>query len=213
MKCNRIVIYLIIPLALISTLSLFDNVHAQTNSTTTNNQTMSQQSQQNQNANLTAQALMKTDIAEIKDILMNAKLAVVDGNFKQALEDVINVEKQLLLLEPSPPTKFLNNVHKAIGAISQSDIEKSLNTLTNIQVTLLKAENLILKNVAANPELMQQFEPVKQFDTLKTNTIKNTATNSQMQQFDTEKQFDIKKEFDNLGLNPNLVDFKGIEDR
>jgi hypothetical protein len=45
------------------------------------------------------------------------KLTIVDGNIKQALEDVRDVETQLLLLEPSPPTKFLNNIHKALGII------------------------------------------------------------------------------------------------
>jgi hypothetical protein len=163
MKRHNIAAYFIIPLALFSVLSLFDSVQAQTNSSSTN-QTTSQQ--QNQNANLTAQVLMKTDIVELKNTLMNAKLAIVDGNIKQALEDVINVETQLLLLEPSPPTKFLNNIHKAIGAIAQSDIDKSLNTLTNIQVSILKAENLILKNIVANP----QPQKMQQFDTLESNT-------------------------------------------
>jgi hypothetical protein len=163
MKYPNIAVYFIIPLALFSILSLFDSVQAQTNSSSTN-QTTSQQ--QNQNANLTAQVLMKTDIVELKNTLMNAKLAIVDGNIKQALEDVINIETQLLLLEPSPPTKFLNNIHKAIGAIAQSDIDKSLNTLTNIQVSILKAENLILKNIVANP----QPQKMQQFDTLESNT-------------------------------------------
>jgi len=160
MKSHNIVIYLIIPLALFSTLLLFDNVEAQTNSTTAKNQTTSQQLQQpqNQNANLTAQALMKTDIVELKKTLMNAKLAIVDGNIKQALEDVRDVETQLLFLEPSPPTKFLNNIHKAIGAIAKSEIDKSLNTLTNIEVSILKAENLIFKAAVTNPQMIQ---PVK----------------------------------------------------
>jgi hypothetical protein len=170
MKYNRIVIYIIIPLALFSALSLFDNANAQTNATA-NNQTI--KSQQNQNTNLTAQALMDTNIVELKDMLMNAKLAIVDGNIKQALEDVRNLETQLLQLDPSPPTKFLNNIHKAIGAIAKSEIDKSLNTLTNIEVSILKAENLILKNIAtkAQPQKMQQF------DTLESSTNLDDSTN------------------------------------
>ena len=164
MKCHYMDVYLLIPVALFSILSLFDDVQAQTNSSSTN-QTTSQQ-QQNQNTNLTAQALMKINIGELKNTLMNAKLAIADGNIKQALEDVRSVETQLLLLEPSPPTKLLNNIHKAIGAIAQSEIDKSLNTLTNIQVSILKAENLILKNIAANP----QPQKMQQFDTLESNT-------------------------------------------
>ena len=206
MKCNHIVVYLIIPLALFSTLSLFDNVQAQTNSTANNNQTTTSQQQQNQNANLTAQALMKTNIIELKNILMNAKLAIVDGNIKQALHDVRNVETQLLLLEPSPPTKFLNNLHKAIGTIAKSEIDKSLNALTNIEISILKAENLILKNTAANPETqkIQQTDTLEQADTLESNKIKNIAANSQPQNI---------QQFDTLESNTNLYDFMGIGDR
>jgi len=206
MKCNHIVVYLIIPLALFSTLSLFDNVQAQTNSTANNQTTTSQQQQQNQNANLTAQALMKTNIVELKNILMNAKLAIVDGNIKQALHDVRNVETQLLLLEPSPPTKFLNNLHKAIGTIAKSEIDKSLNALTNIEISILKAENLILKNTAANPETqkIQQTDTLEQADTLESNKIKNIAANSQPQNI---------QQFDTLESNTNLYDFMGIGDR
>ncbi len=208
MTSHNIVIYLIIPLALFSTLLLFDNVEAQTNSTTANQTTSQQQLQQpqNQNANLTAQALMETDIVELKNTLMNAKLAIVAGNIKQALEDVRNVETQLLFLEPPPPTKFLNNIHKAIGAIAKSDIDKSLNTLTNIEVSILKAENLIFKAAVTNPQMIQQVrdsvvnhQQIHQIDTEK--------------QFDTEKQYDPVEQYDNVGLNTNLVDFTDIEDR
>ena len=109
---------MIIPLALLSIPSLLENVQAQTNSSSSANQTTSQQQQQNQNANLTAQALMKTDIVALKNTLMNAQLAIVDGNKEQALKDVMDLETQLILLKPSPPTKFLNNIHKAIGCYS-----------------------------------------------------------------------------------------------
>jgi hypothetical protein len=76
MKGNPIVFYLIIPLALFSILSLFDNVQAQTNSTANNQTTTTtitsqsqQPQQQNQNANLTAQALMKTDVVQLKNTI------------------------------------------------------------------------------------------------------------------------------------------------
>jgi hypothetical protein len=203
MKSHNLIIYLIIPLALFSTLSLFDNVEAQTNSTTTNNQTTSQQQQQqsqNQNANLTAQALMKTDIVDLKNTLMDVKLDIVNGNIEQALQDVRNVETQLLQLEPSPPAKFLNNIHKALGIIEKSEIDKALNTLTNIEVSILKAENLIFKAAVTNPQMIQQ--------------IKDSVVNSQqINQIDTEKQYDPVEEYDNVGLNTNFVDFKNIENR
>jgi hypothetical protein len=41
-----------------------------------------------------------------------------------------------------------------------------LNILTNIEVSILKAENLILKNIAANP----QPQKMQQSDTLESNT-------------------------------------------
>ncbi|HEX7142525.1 MAG TPA: hypothetical protein VF222_08605, partial [Nitrososphaeraceae archaeon] len=178
MKCHNIAVYLIIPLALFSIISLFDNVQAQTNSSSAN-QTTSQQQQQNQNANLTAQTLMKTDIVALKNTLMNAQLAIVDGNIKQALKDVMDLETQLVLLKPSPPTKFINNIHKAIAAISTSEIDKSLNTITNIQVSILKAENLIFKAAVANPQVMQQIHTVSY--------VVPTPQSEKIQQVDTSK--------------------------
>ena len=41
---------------------------------------------------------------------------------------VRNTELCNKALEPAPPTKFINNIHKAIAAISTSEIDKSLNT-------------------------------------------------------------------------------------
>jgi len=159
MKYQNIIVYLVIPLALLSIPSLLENVQAQTNSV---NQTAPQP--QNQNMNVTAQALMKVDIFELKDTLMKAKLAIVDENFKEALTGVRDVESQLLLLEPSP-TKFLSVLHKAIKTIDSSDINKSLDTLTRIQVTILKAENQIFKAAVADPQVMQQFDTMKKPNT------------------------------------------------
>jgi len=157
MKYQNIVIYFLIPLALLSIPSFLENVQAQTNSTALTNQTGPQQ---NQNMNLTTQALMKVNIFEVKDAFMKANLAIVDGNIKQALEDVRDVETQLLFLEPSP-TKFLNNIHKAINAIARSDIDKAIDAITNLQVTILKAENQIFKAAVANPQVMQQFNTME----------------------------------------------------
>ncbi len=155
MKYQNIIVYLVIPLALLSIPSLLENVQAQTNSV---NQTAPQQ-QQNQNMNVTSQALMKVDIFELKDTLMKAKLAIVDENFKEALTGVRDVESQLLEIEPSP-TKFLSVLHKAIQAIDSSDIDKSLDALTRIQVTILKAETQIFKAAVADPQVMQQFDTI-----------------------------------------------------
>ncbi|MGI9010300.1 MAG: hypothetical protein ACR2F1_03815 [Nitrososphaeraceae archaeon] len=153
MKYQNIVVYLVIPLALVSIPSLLANVQAQTNSTNSTNQIAPQQ---NQNMNITAQALMKVNIFELKDALMKVNLAIVDGNLKEALTGVRDIESQLLQVDPMP-TKFLDNIHKAINAIAREDIDKALNTLTGIQVTILKAENQIFKAAVANPQVMQQF--------------------------------------------------------
>jgi hypothetical protein len=159
MKYQNIIIYLVIPIALLSIPSLLENVQAQTNSA---NQTEPQQ--QNQNTNITAQALMKVDIFELKDTLMKASLAVVDGNLEEALTGVKDIESQLLEIEPSP-TKFLWILHKALKAIDSSDIDKSLNTLTQLQVTIFKAENQIFKAVVADPQVIQQFDIMKKPNT------------------------------------------------
>ncbi len=192
MKYQNIIVYLVIPLALLSIPSLLENVQAQSNST---NQTATQQ--QNQNMSLTAQALTKVDIFEIKDTLMKANLAVVDGNLKEALTGVRDVESQLLPIEPSP-TKFLSVIHKAINAIADSDIDKALDTLTRIQVIILKAENQIFKTAVANPQVMQQF------DTMKPNTNEDYTN--------IEDYTDMMQQFNNAEPNTNEEDYTNIED-
>jgi hypothetical protein len=170
MKYQNIAVYFIIALALLSVPSLLEKVEAQTTSA---NQTVPQQTQ---NTNLTAQALLKINIFEVKDTLMKAKLAIIDGHHLEALTDVRNVETQLLLVKPAP-TKFLSDMHKAIYAIARSDIDKSLDTLTKIQLEILKAENQIFKAAVANPQVMQQVKAavanpqvMQQFDTVEPNT-------------------------------------------
>jgi hypothetical protein len=158
MKSHTITAYLIISLALFSIISLFHNIQAQTNSSSSTNQKTSLQ-QPSQYTNLIAQSLMKTDIVELMNNLQNAQLAIADGNLDDALKNVRDVETELLVIEPSPPTKFLNNIGKAIKAIDKSNFDKSLNALTKVQIDILKAENLILKNVVAKdqPQEMEQF--------------------------------------------------------
>jgi hypothetical protein len=161
-KGHNIAVYIIIPLALFSIISLFDNVQAQTNSSSSANQTTSQQ-QPSPNTILIAQSLIKTDIVELMYNLQDAQLAIADGNLDDALKKVRDVETELLVIEPSPPTKFLNNIGKAIKAIDKSNFDKSLNALTKIQIDVLKAENLILKYVVAKdqPQVMQQFTNIE----------------------------------------------------
>ncbi len=152
MKYQNIVAYSVIPLALLSILSLLVNVQAQNNSP---NQTAAS-SQPSQATNLTIQALMKVDIADLKNSLTNAKVAIVNGNFEEALTGVRDVETQLLLIDPSP-TKFLSDLHKVTNSIAKSEVEKSLDGLTKVQVDILRAENQIFKTALANPQVLQQI--------------------------------------------------------
>jgi hypothetical protein len=135
----------------------------------------------------------------VKDTLMKAKLAIVDGNLEDALTGVRDVETQLLELEPSP-TQFLKVLHKAINAIDSSDIDKSLNTLTRMQITLLKAENQIFKAVVADPEVMQQFDTME----LNTNQEKEDYTDIEVP--------NMMQQFDTVEPNINEKDYTDIED-
>jgi hypothetical protein len=197
MKYHNIIVHLVIPLALLSIPSLLENVQAQTNSV---NQTAPQQ-QQNQNMNVTSQALMKVDIFELKDTLMKAKLAIVDENFKEALKGVRDVESQLLEIEPSP-TKFLSVLHKAIQAIDSSDIDKSLNTLTRIQVTILKAETQIFKAAVTDPQVMQQFD-----------TLNKPNINEEEEDYEEDYEEEwIQQYINNEEPNTEEEDYTEIED-
>ena len=195
MKDQNIIAYLVIPLALLSIPSLLEHVNAQTNS---DNQTEIPQ-QENQNMTLTTQALMKADIFELQDTLMKAKLAIVNGNLKEALTDVRNVESQLLEIESSP-IQVIKVLHKAINGIASSDIDKSLNSLTRIQITLLKAENQIFKASVADPQVIQQF------DTLESNT------NEENEDDEDTIVPNMLQQFDPMESNYNEEDYTDIED-
>ena len=152
MKYQNIVLYSVISLALLSVPSLLENVQAQTNET----DVTAAPPQQNQAMNLTIQALMKVNIADLKESLTNAKVAIVNGNFEEALTGVRDVETQLLLVDPQP-TKFMNDIHKVTNSIARSEVERSLDALTKVQVDILRAENQIFKDAVDNPQLMQQI--------------------------------------------------------
>ena len=198
MKYQNIIVYLVIPLALLSIPSLLENVNAQT---TSDNQTeAAPQQQENENTAFTTQALMKVDIFELQDTLKNAKLAIVDGNLDYALTGVRDVESQLLEVEPSP-IQVIKVLHKTINAIADSDIEKSLNTLTRAQVTLLKAENQIFKaSVAEDPQVIQQF------DTMESNT------NEEKEEHTNIEVPNMVQQFDTTETNINEEDYTDTED-
>ena len=193
MKDQNIIAYLVIPLALLSIPSLLEHVNAQTNS---DNQTEIPQ-QENQNMTLTTQALMKADIFELQDTLMKAKLAIVNGNLKEALTDVRNVESQLLEIESSP-IQVIKVLHKAINGIASSDIDKSLNSLTRIQITLLKAENQIFKASVANPQVIQQFDTLESNTNEENEDDEDTIVPNMLQQFDPMKSNNNEEDYTDI---------------
>ncbi|MDW3627156.1 MAG: hypothetical protein QOK72_10975 [Nitrososphaeraceae archaeon] len=185
---------MVIPLVLLSIPSLLENVQAEINSTS------QIPLQQNQNMNSTTEALMKVNIFELKDALMEVNLAIVDGDFKEALTGVRDIESQLLQVKPMP-TKLLDNIHKAINAIAREDTDKALNTLTGIQVTILKTENQIFKAAVADPQMMEQVKAVvanpqmmEQFNTIEPNT--NEEEDSKDIEEDSK---DSRQQFDTMG--------------
>lgn len=127
---------------------------------------------------------------------MKVNLAIVDGDFKEALTGVRDIESQLVQVKPMP-TKFLDNIHKAINTIDREDTNKALNTLTGIQVTILKAENQILKAAVTNPQMMEQVKAalanpqmMEQFDTIEPNTNEEDSKDIEEDSKDSREQFD-----------------------
>jgi hypothetical protein len=209
MKYQNVIVYLMIPLALLSIPSLLENVNAQT---TSDNQTEAAPPNQQENQNtttLTTQALMKVDIFEIQDTLKNAKLAIFDGNLDYALAGVRDVESQLLEVEPSP-IQVIKVLHKTINAIADSDIEKSLNTLTRAQVTLLKAENQIFKASVAEDQVIQQFDTMESNTNEEREEYTNIEVPNMVQQFDTMESTNDEEAY-TMESNAN-EDYTDIED-
>jgi ribosomal protein L12E/L44/L45/RPP1/RPP2 len=211
MKCHNIAAYLIIPLAFFFIMSLFDNVQAQTNSSSTNQKTSLQQP--NQNTNLIAQALMETDIVELMDKLQNAQVAIADGNLNDAIKNVRDVETELLLIEPSPPTTFLNNIGKSIKDIDKSNFDKSLDALTKVQIDILKAENLILKNVVAKdqPQQMQQSTNIEP----NTDEEEDSKDNEEEDSKDNEEEDStgVRQQFSNMETETTINEEKYYTDK
>ncbi len=161
MNIQKLAIYSVLVIGLISIPSLLETVHAQTNMTNTTSSSVQNQTAQNQtaqDANQTmskeTQALMTLDIPVIKEQLMNAKQSLVNGNTEEALAGITDVEIPLLLLQNKP--SFVGDLQEIKNSISKADINKALDDLTKIQAEILKAETESLKAQLANPMLSQQ---------------------------------------------------------
>ena len=157
MNIQKLAIYSVLVIGLISIPSLLETVHAQTNMTNTTSssvQNQTAQSAQNQTMSKETQALMTLDIPVIKEQLINAKQSLVNGNTEEALAGITDVEIPLLLLQNKP--SFVGDLQEIKNSISKADINKALDDLTKIQAEILKAETESLKAQLANPMLSQQ---------------------------------------------------------
>lgn len=153
MKIQNLLIYSILAIGLISIPSFLDTVQAQTNmtnTTSTSGQNQTAQGVQNQTMSKETQALMTLDIPMIKEQLMNAKQAIVNGNTEEALAGITNVEIPLLLSQNKP--SFVGDLQEVKNSISKKDVNKALDDLTKIQTDITKGETEILKAQLTNPQ-------------------------------------------------------------
>jgi hypothetical protein len=179
LNIQKLSIYSILVIGLISLPSLLENAQAQINMTNTTsssvqNQTaqganQTAQAAQNQTAqtaqaaqNQTAQganqtmsketqAFMALDIAEIKGNLMDSKNALANNDTEEALTTITDLENTLLVLQPKP--SFVDNIQKIKDSISKKDLNKALDDLNKVETDVLKAENEVFKAQLANPQL------------------------------------------------------------
>lgn len=98
------------------------------------------------------QVLMKLDIPELKENLMDTKESIADGKIEESLIDVTDIENQFILLQNK--TTFTGDFQKIKESIAQRDLSKALDDITNIQKKIIKAETELFKAQLSNPELM-----------------------------------------------------------
>ena len=139
--------YVIMAAGLVAISILVPNVQAQ------NNTEISSSQGQPQTASNETMSLMSLNIGELKDSLVNAKDAVSTGNFENAMTEVTNVENQLLLVKGEQPP-FVSDIQAIKESIGNSDVPKTLDGITNIQIELLKAETDMMKANQGNPQMM-----------------------------------------------------------
>lgn len=153
MNIQKLSIYSILVIGLISIPSLLGTVQAQTNMTNTTSsagQNQTAQGGQNQTMSKETQALMTLDIPMIKEQLMNAKQSLVNGNTEEALAGITDVEIPLLLSQNKP--SFVGDLQEIKNSISKKDVNKALDDLTKIQTDIINAETETLKAQLANPQ-------------------------------------------------------------
>ena len=140
--------------------SLLDNIQAQTNTTNTTSPILQNQTvvtaEQNQTMSKDAQALMTSDLPELKNNIINAKEALSKGDIGDALTTITDIENQVLFLKEKP--SFEQNIKQVKDAISKSDLNKALDDITKVQTDVIKAETDLFKAKLQNPQLTLQGE-------------------------------------------------------
>ena len=122
MKYQNIFVYAIIAIGILAIPALLESGSAQTNSTnqtSTQNKTMSNDTQTSQNKTMSndTQALMSMDLPGLKDNLENAKQSLANGDTEEALTQITDIENQVLLLKPQP--SFTSDIQKIKDSVSK----------------------------------------------------------------------------------------------
>jgi hypothetical protein len=109
---------------------------------TTSPQTTSPQTTSPQTTSSDIQALMKIDIPELKENLVNTKESLVDEEPEYALRGITEIENQLLMLQP-PPT-FTSVFQNIKNSIARDDLKKAIDDISKVQTQVIKAETEII---------------------------------------------------------------------
>jgi hypothetical protein len=94
---------------------------------------------------------MLANIPELKEIVMDVKESIADGETEEALIDVTDIQNEFLLLQNK--TTFTEDFQKIKDDISNRDFAKALDDITDIQKKIIKIETEIFKAQISNPIL------------------------------------------------------------
>ena len=138
---------------------------------------------------------MMLDIPELKENLIDTKESLADGDIKEALTGILDVENQFLLLQNK--TKLTENFQKIKEAISKTDFKKALDYITKIQTAVIKSETEVFK-----AHLMTKQEE----EIIKDNTIESPVIKAQNHTMSQDTQ--VLMMLDIPELKENLIDTK-----
>ncbi len=183
LNIQKLSIYSILVIGLISIPSLLETVQAQitmtnTTSSSVQNQTaqganqtaQAAQNQTAQGANQTAQAAQNQTaqganqtMSKETQAFMALDIAEIKGNLMDSKNALANndteealttiTDLENTLLVLEPKPSFVDNIQKIKDSISKKDLNKALDDLNKVETDVLKAENEVFKAQLANPQL------------------------------------------------------------